>query len=230
MLSERFDNLLIRIGNPTLEHPVFYKCPVAIRFEIGGETPVYSDASLLRDTVVNSQYIGASLQRAKAIYSSLPQPPNLLRIDTHPNEDGPGYGNGLDLSVLQNLVSLPHEQREQQINDGDEQYMVLQLYWDLCKIDFSPELLLREIIKADLGHTADFCIKIPLRIPWNLTRSLVSSVYFANTEEVYLYHIYDDRGADLVAERKETLWPIYHNFNQWILDCDRKEIDKLFAT
>lgn len=90
MLSERFDNLLIRIGNPTLEHPVFYKCPVAIRFEIGGETPVYSDASLLRDTVVNSQYIGASLQRAKAIYSSLPQPPNLLRIDTHPNEDGPG--------------------------------------------------------------------------------------------------------------------------------------------
>ena len=35
MLSERFDNLLIRIGNPTLEHPVFYKCPVAIRFEIG---------------------------------------------------------------------------------------------------------------------------------------------------------------------------------------------------
>ena len=53
MLSERFDNLLIRIGNPTLEHPVFYKCPVAIRFEIGGETPVYSDASLLRDTVVN---------------------------------------------------------------------------------------------------------------------------------------------------------------------------------
>ena len=128
MLPDRFDNLLIRIGNPTLEHPVFYKCPVAIRFEIGGETPVYSDASLLRDTVVNSQYIGASLQRAKAIYSSLPQPPNLLRIDTHPNEDGPGYGNGLDLSVLQNLVSFPHEQREQQINDGDEQYMVLQLY------------------------------------------------------------------------------------------------------
>ena len=28
MLPERFDNLLIRIGNPTLEHPVFYKCPV----------------------------------------------------------------------------------------------------------------------------------------------------------------------------------------------------------
>ena len=51
---------------------------------------------------------------------------------------------------------------------------------------------------------------------------MVSSVYFANTEEVYLYHIYDDRGADLVAERKETLWPIYHNFNQWILEVDCK--------
>ena len=57
MLSERFDNLLIRIGNPTLEHPVFYKCPVAIRFEIGGETPVYSDASLLRDYNGQKLYI-----------------------------------------------------------------------------------------------------------------------------------------------------------------------------
>ncbi len=164
----KVDNLLIRIGNPTMENPCFINA-VAIRFVIGGETPVYSDASLLRDTVVNPQYIGASLQRAKAIYSSLPQPPNLLRIDTHPNEDGPVYGNGLDLSVLQNLVSLPHEQREQQINDGDEQYMVLQLYWDLCKIDFSPELLLREIIKADLGGIS----------------SLVQAFIFANTDEVY---------------------------------------------
>ena len=37
--------------------------------------------------------------------------------------------------------------------------MVLQLYWDLCKIDFSPELLLREIIKADLGGISSLVSK-----------------------------------------------------------------------
>ncbi|MEG1584520.1 MAG: DUF3885 domain-containing protein [Anaerovorax sp.] len=58
---------------------------------------------------------------------------------------------------------------------------------------------------------------------------MASSVYFANTDALYLYHVYDDRGADLVAESKEMLRPAYHNFNQWILAYDRKQIDKLFV-
>ena len=76
-----------------------------------------------------------------------------------------------------------------------------------------PILPKTEIIKADLGGIS----------------ALASSVYFANTEDVYLYHVYDDRGADLVAESKELLRPIYHNFYPWILDYDKKRIDKLFA-
>jgi hypothetical protein len=213
VLSERFDELLIKIKNPMLEHPVFYNCPIAVRFELGCETPVYLDNSSYDDMAANPEYVEASLQRAKTIYTALPQVPNLLRIDTYPNEDASGYGNKFDLSVFQKLISFPHEQRQVQIKDGDEQHTVLQLYWDLCDIDFSPDLLLREIIKADLGGIS----------------ALASSVYFANTEEVYLYHVYDDRGADLVAERKETLCPVYQNLNQWILEYNRKEIDKLFA-
>lgn len=212
MLSEMFDDLLVKIRNPMLEHPVFYNCPIAIRFEIGYETPVYLDTSPSGDIVVNPKYIETAQQRAKAIYVALPQAPNLLRIDICPNEDAFGRGNEFDLSVFQKLISFSHEQRQVQIDDEDEQYTVLQLYWDLSKIDFSPDLLLKEIIKADLGGIS----------------ALVSSVYFANTEEVYLYHVYDNRGADLVAERKETLYPIYQNFNQWILDYDRKEIDNIF--
>lgn len=213
MLSERFDNLLVKIKNPMLEHPVFYNCPIAIRFEIGYETPVYLETSPSDDMIVNPKYIEAAHKRTKAIYTALQQVPNLLRIDTYPNEDEPGYENEFYLSVFQKLVSFPHEQRKIQINDGDEQHMVLQFYWDLSKMDFSPDLLLREIIRADLGGIS----------------ALTSSVYFANTEAAYLYHVYDDRGADLAAERKETLYPIYQNFNQWILDYNREEIDNLFA-
>ena len=41
MLSEKFNDLLVKIGNLTLEHPVFYHTPYGIRFELGSDTPVY---------------------------------------------------------------------------------------------------------------------------------------------------------------------------------------------
>lgn len=213
MLSEMFDELLIKIGNPNLEHPIFYNTPLGIRFEIGCEPPVYLDDLSSDDMIVSPKYISAALQRAKAIFAALPHTPNLLRIDTYPKEEEPGYGGGLDLDTFKNLLPFPNEQRAKQVNDGNEPYTVLQLYWDLCKIDFSPDLLLREIIKADLGGIS----------------ALASNVYFANTEDVYLYHVYDDRGADLVSESKEMLRPFYCDFTCWILDYDRKQIDKLLA-
>ena len=162
---------------------------------------------------VNPQYISTALKRAKDIYAALPHVPNLLRIDTYPKEEEPGYGGGLDMDTFKSLLPFLHAQRPKQVSDGEEQYTVLQLYWDLNKIDFSPDMLLSEIIKADLGGIS----------------ALVSNVYFANTQDMYLYHVYDDRGADLVAESKETLRPLYHSFSQWILDYDREQIDTLFA-
>ena len=213
MLSEKFDDLLVRIGNPKLEHPIFYHAPIGIRFKIGSEIPVYLNSAPLDNRIVNPKYVASALQRAKAIYTALSHAPNLLRIDTYPQENELGYGGGLDLDTFQRLLPFPHEQRAKQVNDHNEQYTVLQLYWDLYKADFSPDILLSEIIKADLGGIS----------------ALVSSVYFANTEDVYLYHVYDDRAADLVAENKEMLRPLYHDFNQWILDYDREQIYNLFA-
>ncbi len=212
MLSERFEDLLIKIKNPMLKHPVFYNCPIAIRFEIGCKTPVYLDTLPSGDIIINPEYIEEAQRRAKAIYTSFLQAPNLLRIDSYSNENRLEYKREFDLSIFQELISFPQEQRQVQIKDGNEQHTILQLYWDLCKIDFLPDLLLKEIIKADLGGIS----------------ALASNVYFANTEEVYLYHIYDDRGADLAAECQETLYPIYKKFNQWILEYNRKEIDELF--
>ena len=38
----------------------------------------------------------------------------------------------------------------------------------------------------------------------------------------------DDRGADLIAARKETLDPIYMNLNHLLLDYDREKMDSVF--
>ena len=213
MLAEMFDELLIKIGNPALRHPVFSNSPFALRFALGGGEPVYLDRPSSGEDIVNPEYIDDALRRAKGIYSALPKAPDLLRIDLWPQEEGQENDGGRALLLLQDLCAFPHERRLKEEKEDGEQFTVLQLYWDLRRIDFSPDLLLKEIIKADLGGIQE----------------LTSSVFFANTEQAYLYHVYDDRGADLTAACKETLYPVYYSFKQWILEHDRAKIEKIFA-
>ncbi len=50
-------------------------------------------------------------------------------------------------------------------------------------------------------------------------------IFFLNIDRKLIYYMYDDRGLDIVAKDKETLMPIYHRFNDWILECNRAQID-----
>ena len=53
-------------------------------------------------------------------------------------------------------------------------------------------------------------------------------IYFINLTKKVIYHLYDDRGCDILAAEKETIRFLYDEYNDWILDYDRKEIDSLF--
>jgi hypothetical protein len=41
--------------------------------------------------------------------------------------------------------------------------------------------------------------------------------------------MYDDRGLDVIANSKDALHGLYHDFNTWILDYDRPRIDATFS-
>ena len=84
MLSDRFQKVITELGMAALEQPLFYHAPVGIRFEIGGEEPVYLDTEPYRP---NPAYINDALKRARTIYEKLPEPPDLLRIDSCPDEE-----------------------------------------------------------------------------------------------------------------------------------------------
>ena len=43
MLAGKFQKAITGLGMERLEHPLFYHAPVGIRFEIGGEEPIYLD-------------------------------------------------------------------------------------------------------------------------------------------------------------------------------------------
>ena len=57
---------------------------------------------------------------------------------------------------------------------------------------------------------------------------MTSSVYFICSDDNVLFHLYDDRGADLCAEKIESISHIYKKLSNLILDYDRERIDAIF--
>ncbi|MFQ9989740.1 DUF3885 domain-containing protein [Neglectibacter timonensis] len=209
MLAGKFQKAITGLGMERLEHPLFYHAPVGLRFEIGGEEPIYLDRSAAK-LETNPAYVQGALDRAAAIYRSLPAPPDILRIDGYP-EEGPARSL---LTAIQQRAALPapHEQITAPVMDEDgDTHSQIQFYWALSKINFQPERLLREIILGDIGGWSGF----------------TSSVYLTGPGP-FLYHLYDDRGLDVLGGSRELLRPLYHKFHDWILEYDLERIDELF--
>lgn len=55
------------------------------------------------------------------------------------------------------------------------------------------------------------------------------SCFIINTNTSTIFHMYDDRGLDLLANHDDTIKHIYQKYSSWILDYDRKEIDEDFG-
>ena len=49
-------------------------------------------------------------------------------------------------------------------------------------------------------------------------------VYLMNIDKKLIFHIYDDRGLDILATEKKVLNEIYDRFDKWILEYDREKI------
>ena len=86
MLAGKFQKAITGLGMERLEHPLFYHAPVGIRFEIGGEEPIYLDRSAAK-LKTNPAYVQGALDWAAAIYRGLPAVPDLLRIDGYSDEE-----------------------------------------------------------------------------------------------------------------------------------------------
>jgi len=76
-----------------------------------------------------------------------------------------------------------------------------------------------------IGHT-DFPPRQP-RLDQNgcLTGK---EIYFVNIDKKLIFHMYDDRGLDIITSDKEMLRSIYKQHNDWLLNYDRERIDKQF--
>ena len=205
-LHNLFMQSVEKIGFNEFEHPLFYNAPIGIRFEIG-----CAGTAFLYDRSINPDYISKALHRARTIYKSLPHEPNILRIDIYSEEEPTSQHITLQNLSLLNL-QYPSEVVEDSFVEDGVKYTHQHLYWDLLQTDYDVDYLIEKIIWADMGGFAGLC----------------SNVYFINTDNSILFHLYDDRGADIVAKEKNSLKPLYDDFNDWILSYDREKIDAIF--
>ncbi|MNN31469.1 hypothetical protein D3C81_1451580 [compost metagenome] len=86
-------------------------------------------------------------------------------------------------------------------------------YWVKCKTnEINYSQLLKSICNHDVG----------------IKPMIYHRVYFINMSRGTIFHIYDDRGCDLISSTKKAIGDIYLSFNEWILDYDREQIDDVF--
>lgn len=210
-LFNDFYKALRTIGMKEIVHPIFYNAPTGIRFEIGGNKDVYLDH---KPHTINPKYVAEAMNRAKAIYTHLSCPPDVLRIDGYPNERI--SAQGIAACICETVgMPQPHEKilTKYRWSKEDEEISQLQLYWNIKNMDFFPDKILQEIIRADIGGYSE----------------LVSNVYFVDTYNSVLFHMYDDRGADLVAANQEDIKPLFEQYSSWILEYDREKINQTFV-
>ena len=87
-------------------------------------------------------------------------------------------------------------------------------YWNIPKEPVFLRKLLRQIIKAEIDPAG--------------IEALTSNVYFLNSRKDLLFHLYDDRGADVAAADPSLLRPMYEACSSWLLEYDRAQMDRTF--
>lgn len=80
-------------------------------------------------------------------------------------------------------------------------------------------------ILTAIGHS-DFPTRQPRLNDSNFLTS--KEIFFVNINKKLIFHMYDDRGLDIIAINEETIKPIYTKHSDWILDYDRTQIDNQF--
>ncbi|MBU5210280.1 DUF3885 domain-containing protein [Heyndrickxia oleronia] len=208
-------NEFMHKNNPNLDlrPPLFYSWDIGIRFELGVEWKRDYDYP-------NNPYILRCYKRAITLFESVHSPTEdiFVVIDVNDFVKGKNLKHQLKnfrLYVKKPLLfSLKYQELPYIFPEDDEEGTYKTHRFTLkCKTsDFKYVSLLKAICNQDMG----------------LEPRIFHRVYFININRKTIFHVYDDRGCDLLATSSATIRDVYSRYNDWILDYDRPEIEKVF--
>ncbi|MEC1374324.1 DUF3885 domain-containing protein [Heyndrickxia oleronia] len=199
--------------NLELRPPLFYSWDIGIRFELGVEWKRDYDYP-------NNPYILRCYKRAITLFESVHSPTEdiFVVIDVNDFVKGKNLKHQLKnfrLYVKKPLLfSLKYQELPYIFPEDDEEGTYKTHRFTLkCKTsDFKYVSLLKAICNQDMG----------------LEPRIFHRVYFININRKTIFHVYDDRGCDLLATSSATIRDVYSRYNDWILDYDRPKIEKVF--
>ena len=206
-MNENFCNLELKV-------PLFYNWEIGIRFELGVNYDWENDGE-------NSPYLQGVYYRAINLFESLHLQDDEIFMVANVNDygDSATFNRKLQIfsryvqkkSVLKQLkhVTLPYVYPEY---DEDGKYKTHRFILKCKTSDIKYIPLLKAICNNDLG----------------IKPSIYHEVFFINIKNRTVFHVYDDRGCDLVATSSQTIKGIYDKYNDWILNYDRNKIDQVF--
>ncbi|MET3659315.1 DUF3885 domain-containing protein [Sporosarcina psychrophila] len=200
--------------NLVLTPPLFYNWDIGIRFELGVDWK-------REENKEGSVYLRGVYDRTITLFESLHQEDEEILVVVNAHDYGGKWAFRGKLNLFSRYVrdksvlyKLQHKMIPYIIPEDDEdgKYKT-HLFILKCKTsDIRYVSLLKAICNTDMG----------------VKPSINNRVFFINVKNETIFHVYDDRGCDLVAKSPEAIRSIYAKYNDWILDYDREKIDKVF--
>lgn len=210
MLFERTLETLKKIGNERLQLPIFYESPVSLRFEIGDPTiEIFPEKEHL-----NPLYFKSANWRVSLLYQKIAPFDTLLWVLYRTPDVNTNINALLEQFCRLTQLSAPAEIYQQEVATAEGEPMTrILFFWDMTQTPPCAVSLLQAIVSCD----------------FNGFRELSSAVFFFDTCRHLLFHPYDDRGADVVAEKAEDIRFLYTDCQNWLLEYDLKRMRDTFS-
>ena len=214
-MKEHFDNIPLR-------PPLFYSWEYGIRFEISMPWVQHEDRDNLQQIEERNNGIFNKVfhdNDEMLLVADIHCEKNDTFLQKRPTKVYQKYIKNKELRrKLQHKV-LPSVFLEDEDGEDYEEMVTHRFALSCEKSDIRYKPLLTAISYEDFPH--------PSQILKGFPRNGVD-IYFINVSRKMIYHLYDDRGCDVIASNKEDLHSLYEELNDWILDYDREQIDKIF--
>lgn len=204
-MDKKFPGLLLR-------KPLFYSWDIGIRFELG-------DPKL--DMSQKERYLREAGDRAVHVYRLLHREDDELLVVTNAHFlDRPRRHEWKlnvylrrvnDYRILRKLsqVAIPYIYADEEDENIETHRFVLE-----CRgRDLRSAHLVRSLCNTD----------------FDIKPSIKHEVYVINQTTGTIFHVYDDRGCDVIATSRAALREVYQACNDWILEYDRQRIEAIFA-
>ena len=204
-LTDNFKGLRLRA-------PLFYSWDIGLRFDLqvgNTDTDEYFQEVTRRASTI-FQTVFDNSDKVFVVFMDYKYKRRKIRFSTFTFQQIDG--------LKKTDVSYSKENRLYELDDKFDIRNIAIIKTTMQKINYANILMA-------IGHT-DF----PPRRPRLDQKGVFTAkeVYFINVDKKLIFHMYDDRGLDIISADKETLRPIYLKHNDWLLDYDRKQIDKQF--